>query len=55
MERLQDIITTGRRKMAGHILRLQRERPANTAMYWVPGERWEAKEDIAEYIQRRQE
>ena len=22
--------------MAGHVLRLQRERPAHTAMYWVP-------------------
>ena len=34
MERLQDIVTTRRRKMAGHVL--QRERPAQTAMYWVP-------------------
>ena len=31
MERLQDIVTR-RRKMAGHVLRLQRERPAHTAM-----------------------
>ena len=36
MERLQDIVTTRRRKMAGHVLRMQRERPAHTAMYWVP-------------------
>ena len=39
MERLQDTVssvTTRRRKMAGHVLRLQRERPAHTAMYWVP-------------------
>ena len=35
MERLQDIVTTRRRKMAGHILRLQRGRPSQTAMYWV--------------------
>ena len=32
MERLQYIVTTRRRKMAGHVLRLQRERPAQTAM-----------------------
>ena len=36
MERLQDIVTTRRRKTAGHVLRLQREIPAHTAMYWVP-------------------
>ena len=36
MERLQDIVTTRRRKMAGQVLRMQRERPAHTAMYWVP-------------------
>ena len=35
MERLQDIVTTRRRKMAGHVLRLRRERPAHT-MHWVP-------------------
>ena len=35
MERLQDIVSTRRRKMAGHVLRLQGERPAHTAMYWV--------------------
>ena len=34
--RLQDIVTTRRRKMAGHVLRLQTERPTHTAMYWVP-------------------
>ena len=33
MEGVQDIVTTRRRKMAGHVLRLQRERPAQTAMY----------------------
>ena len=33
MERLQDIVTIRRRKMAGNILRLQRERPAHTAMH----------------------
>ena len=37
MERLQDIDTTRRRKMAGHVLRLQTERPTHTAIYWVPG------------------
>ena len=36
MERLQDIVTTSRRKMAGHVLRLQSERLAHIAMYWVP-------------------
>ena len=36
MERLQDIVTTRRMKMAGHVLRLQIERPTHTAMYWVP-------------------
>ena len=35
MERLQYIVTIRKRKMAGHI-RLQRERLAHTAMYWVP-------------------
>ena len=32
MERLQDIVATRGRKMTGHVLRLQRKRPANTAM-----------------------
>ena len=32
IKRLQDVIITRRREMAGHILRLQRERPAHTAM-----------------------
>ena len=36
MGRLQDIVTTRRRKVAGHVLRLQTERPTHTAMYWVP-------------------
>ena len=35
MERLQDIVTTRRRKMAGHVIRLQGEKPAYTVMYWV--------------------
>ena len=35
-ERLQDIVKTRRRKMAGHVLRLPQERPAHTAMHWVP-------------------
>ena len=43
--------------MAGHVLRLQRERPAHTAMYWVPEDgtrkRGEAKEDMAKHLQRR--
>ena len=39
MGRLQDIVTTRRRKMAGHVLRLKRERPAHTAVHWVPGRR----------------
>ena len=36
MERFQDIVSTRRRKMAGHVLRLQRERPAHAEMYWMP-------------------
>ena len=36
MERLQAIVTTRIMKVAGHVLRLQRERPAHTAMYWLP-------------------
>ena len=36
MERLQGIVTTRRRKMAGHVLRLQTERPVQIAMHWVP-------------------
>ena len=35
MEQLQYIAATRRREMAGYILRLQRERPAHTPMYWV--------------------
>ena len=35
MGRLQDNVTTRRRKMAGHVLRMQTERPNHTAMYWV--------------------
>ena len=34
--------------MASHILRLQRERPAHTAMYQKT-----AEEDMAKYIERR--
>ena len=37
---LQEIVSIGRRQMAGHVPRLQRERPAHTAtyvgLYWVP-------------------
>ena len=36
MERLQDIVTTRRRTMVGHVLILLSERPAHTAMHWVP-------------------
>ena len=36
MERLQDIVTKKKSEMAGHICRLQTERPAHTAMHWVP-------------------
>ena len=36
MRRLQDIVTSRRRRMAGHVLRLQTERSAHTAMYWLP-------------------
>ena len=35
MERLQDNVTTRKRTMAGHVIRLQRVRPAHTAMYCV--------------------
>ena len=35
-ERLQDIVKKRRLKMAGHVLRLPQERPAHTAMHWVP-------------------
>ena len=54
MGRLQDIVTTWRRKMAGHVLRLHTERPGHTAMYWVPEDgrrmwgRAHVKEDVAE-------
>ena len=36
MERLPGIVTTRRWKMVGRILRLQRERPVDTAKYLVP-------------------
>ena len=36
MERLQDMVTTMRRKVDSHVLILHRERPAHTAMDWVP-------------------
>ena len=39
MERLQDIVTTRRRKMAGHVLRVQRERPAG-ALSMKTSKRW---------------
>ena len=58
MERLQDIVTTRKRKMAGHVL-LQRETPAHTSMYWVPedgrSKTGEAEEDMAKHLQRRPE
>ena len=59
MERLQYIVTTRIRKMDGHILRLQiGERPAHTAMHWVPEDdrrkRGRPKNIMmAKYIQRR--
>ena len=34
--RLQAIVKTRKMKMAGHVLRLLQERPAHTAMHWVP-------------------
>ena len=37
--------------MAGRILRLQMERPAHAAMYWVPGV--QAEQDMAKHLQRR--
>ena len=61
MGRLQDIVTTRRRKMAGHVLRLLTERPAHTAIQLCSGcqkmaeESIDAKEDMAEYIARRPE
>ena len=38
MGRIQDIVTVTarRRRMAGHVLRLQTDRSAHTAMYWAP-------------------
>ena len=39
MERLQDIVATRRRKMAGHVLELPERKTRtcmHTAMYWVP-------------------
>ena len=36
MGRIQYIVTKRRRKMADHFLRLQAERRAHTAIYWVP-------------------
>ena len=55
MERLQDIVTTRRRKMAGHILRLQRLRkPIQQCIgCQKTAEQREAEEDMAKYIQRR--
>ena len=58
MERLQYIVTTRRRKMAGHVLRLQRERPAHTAIWVLGARRWqkkegEAEEDMANHLEIR--
>ena len=48
MERLKDIVSTRRRKMAGHVLRLQRERPAHTAIWALGARRRQKKEGEAE-------
>ncbi len=54
-ERLRDTVTTRRRKMAGHTLRLQREIPSHTGtMYACQETAAERKGDrMAQYIQRR--
>ena len=52
---LHDSVTRRRRKMAGRILRFQRDRSAHTAMYWLPDvgrRKGEAEEDMMKYIQR---
>ena len=36
MEDLRDIVTTRRRRFAGHVMRLPKERPAKVAMRWTP-------------------
>ena len=36
MKRLQNIVTTREKEMAGHILQLQIERPADREIYWFP-------------------
>ena len=54
MERLQDIVTTRIRKMAGQVLRRQTGRPVHAAMP-EDGRRkmGEPEEDMAGYIKRR--
>ena len=59
MERLQDIVTTRRRKMAGHVLRLHR---TYSNIYWVsedgrrkrgrPEKTWRStfKEDLEKWV-----
>ena len=60
MGRLQDIVTTRRRRMAGHVLRLQTEILAHAHMYWLPedGRRkrgCQRRHGAAEYVPRRSE
>ena len=38
MEDLRDIVSTRRRRFAGHVMRLPKERPAKIAMRWTPTE-----------------
>ena len=52
MERLQDSVTTRRRKMAGHILRLQ-SNVLGARRRQIKEE--EVEEDMAKYFQRRLE
>ena len=55
MERLQYIVTKRRRKIADHVLGLQRERPPHTqctGCQKTAEERVEAEEDMAKHFQR---
>mgnify|MGYP003390471063 FL=1 len=36
MDDLSDIVTVRRRRFAGHVMRLPKERPAKVAMRWTP-------------------
>ena len=38
MEDLRDIVSTRRRRFAGHVMRLSKKRPAKIAMRWTPTE-----------------